>query len=111
VARPGKDERPGHLDGGRRSVAGRGDANAALLDRHHVDRGVARPGRGDQLEPRKALDDLTRQRRSFPHHADRVEPQQPFDDRIRIVDVIVADGDFGPAGDGGPVRYVKRDIR
>jgi hypothetical protein len=54
---------------------------------------------------------LTRQRRSFPHHADRVEPQQPFDDRIRIVDVIVADGDFGPAGDGGPVRYVKRDIR
>ena len=38
------------------------------------------------------------------------EWQQPFDDRIRIGDVIVKDGDFGPASDGRPVRQLERDI-
>src|SRR4051795_12599696 len=55
LACAGQNERPGHLDRRCRSVAGCGDADPALLGRLHIDGGVARPGRGDQFQPRQAL--------------------------------------------------------
>jgi hypothetical protein len=64
----------------------------------------------ERSELRKPFEDFTRQRRSFSHDADDIERQQPFDDRIRIGDKIVEDGDFSSSGDGRPIRHRERDI-
>ena len=58
----------------------------------------------------QALKDVTRQWRSLPHDTDRVKRQKSLNDCVRIGNVITEDGDFGPAGDGRPVRQAERDI-
>ena len=98
-----QDEGPGELDGRRRFVAGRGYEDAALRGRLHVDRGVARSGGRDKLEPRQLLQDFSRQRGPFAHDADGIERTQPLDERGGISDVIVEYRDLRAPSDCRPI--------
>jgi hypothetical protein len=66
--------------------------------------------KGDQFQPRQALDDVTQQRRSLPHDADRIERQQSLNDRLRAGHMVIENRDFGPISNGRPVRHLQRDI-
>jgi hypothetical protein len=105
-----KDQRPGELDRRLHVSPGGADVNPAFLGGSDVDGGVERPGRGDHLQPRQALDDVSWQWRALTHHAHHVEPLESLDEGVRISDVIVEHGDRGPGGDLRPVSHGQRDI-
>ena len=84
VTQAGEDQRPGEFDRRRRGIARVGDGNAALGGGGGVDRGVAPPGRNDQLQPRQPFDDRARQRRAFAHDAKDVEAGEPRDQRFGV---------------------------
>ena len=44
------------------------------------------------------------------HDHDDVEIPQPFGDRVRIGEMVVEHGDFGPLGDGRPVRNLQGHV-
>jgi hypothetical protein len=94
----GKDQRPGELDRRLHVATGGADVDAAFLGGRDVDGRVERPGRGDHLQSRQALDDVTRQRCALPHDTHHVEPRQPLNDGVWVGEVIVEDGDLGPVG-------------
>jgi hypothetical protein len=84
--------------------------DAAFLGGRDVDGGVERPSRGDHLQPRQALDDITRQRCSLPHDAHHVERRQPLNDGVWVGEVIIEHGDLGSGGHVGPVGHAQRDV-
>src|SRR5258708_38528604 len=69
VARTGQDKGPSQVDRWVRSISGVGNHDPAIGSRNHVDRGVSRSRRGNELEIGKALNDVPRQRGPLTHDA------------------------------------------
>src|ERR1700730_3241870 len=85
------------------------DLNAALFCSLEINRGIPGPRRDDHAEPGQPLDDGTRHRRAFPHHADDVEWLQALDDGVGVCEMVVKYGDGRPRIQHRPVRERKSD--
>ena len=109
MARAAEDERPRQLDGGARGVARMNHRDAPLLGRGDVDRGVARPGRGDQFQPRQTLDHGARQGCPLPHDAHHLVRPQSFNHRIGVIQMIAKHIDARSRQYRRPVGELERD--
>src|SRR5262249_27283441 len=105
-----ENESPCELDRGSRFVAGRRDGNSKLFRSRVVDRSISWPGRRDQLEMRKALKHLSPQRCPFAHYTNDIEGIKPFDESLRIGNVIAEDCDLSPCGKSRPIRHFQSHI-
>jgi MrfA Zn-binding domain len=70
IARATEYQRPRQFDGRHRRVSGGGNSDPTLFCRGRVDGGIARTGRGDQLQVGKLLNDLPGKSRPLAHDAD-----------------------------------------
>src|SRR5258705_11256632 len=55
-------------------------------------------------------DNVAAQGRALAHDANHVERQEPFDERVGLVDMIIEDRDLGLFGDRRPVRDAQCDV-
>ena len=86
------------------------DAYLQSPARLEPDRRVYGSRRGDELEIRKALNDVAGQRSPLAHDTDDIKRQQPLNHGVRIGDVVVKYGDVRSIAERRPVGALQRHI-
>src|SRR3989449_3957964 len=75
-----------------------------------IDRRVYRSHRGNELEIRKALNDVAGQRGPLAHDTNDIKGQQPLNDGVRIGEVVLKYGDARSIAEHRPIGALKRHI-
>src|SRR5258708_431155 len=75
-----------------------------------INRRVYSSSRGNELEIRKALNDVARQRGPLAHDTDDIKRQQPLNHGVRLGEVVLKYGDVRLITEHRPIGALKRHI-
>src|SRR5258707_1555049 len=106
----GQDQRPRKFDRRIRLIPRVNHCDPTIASAGDIDRRVSRSRRGNELEIRKALNDVAGQRGPLAHDTNDVKRQQPLNHGVRIGEVVLKYGDVRSIAEHRPIGALKRHI-
>src|SRR6202011_6175481 len=95
MSRGGQDQRPGKFDRRVRPIPRVNHCDPMIASGSDIDRRVYRSRRGNELEIRKALNDVAGQRGPLAHDTSDIKRQQTLNQGVWIGEVVLKYGDVG----------------
>src|SRR5258708_32819861 len=110
VSRGGQDQRPGKFDRRVRPMPCVNHSDVMIARGDDINRRVYRSSRGNELEIRKALNDVAGQRGTLAQDTNDVKRQQPLNHGVRIGEVVLKCRDVRSITEQRPISALKRHI-